>query len=188
MEKKEDEIKFNRILVRENEAINVIEQSLAVKEINNTRLEKLEFIKNIAKSNDVGRILALEKSALIYDLANYANTDATTTSITEGITDIERIENTLDKVSSPNDYKIIDEQYTKKGDRIKGLPKDIAYRAFKSHQARLQNPDRMIGISNEEKEIFNARFNAITTALNLYQEKQAKVLGIEFPIRKKKSL
>lgn len=174
MKNQEDD--FYKILIWENESIDIVKNSIEHIELNESRKKKLEFIKGVGESNDIEKILSMENNALAYDLEHYANNQSSKTSLIEGMEDIQRIQESLDKVADPTIYKEINEQYSKKGEREKGLPKDIAYRSFKSHLARLQNPDRMIGISQEEKEIFRARRQSIKAAFVIYKNKQAEVL------------
>ncbi len=166
-----------RISINEKDSFDKVQSSLEMKNLTLDREEKKNLFIQV-KNADIKTILAIEKNALNIDLDYYANSKSTETSIKEGIEDINRIQKSLDVVTKPDLYKEIDEQYTKKGEREKGLPKDIAYRSFKSHIARLQNPDRMIGISDEEKEIFKVRLDSIKTGFKFYQNMQEKALGI----------
>jgi hypothetical protein len=72
-------------------------------------------------------------------------------------------------------------------DRKSGVPIDVFHKACQSHKTRLQNSLRSTSISMLEKDLYKQRISNMSTAINLYTEKQKLALDISPAEKSKKN-
>ena len=142
------------------------------------RANLLKQVREVGKGGDLVLIVAFEKAIVNGDLEHYANSKGMVSSLNAAITELTGIERLLTIVNDKQEYSRVDLSYSFPKNREKGLPLDEARQAFKSHHARLNNLDRA-RLSEDEKNIIDARKSNIFQAGKLYAERQAKTLGVD---------
>lgn len=143
-----------------------------------TRNEFPLHLRNAGESRDLSAIVAIEKAIVQGDLERYANSKSMKSSLKNALLELEAIQSLLAIVDDKRLYAHVNKAYSLPKNREKGLPKDEACKSFKSHYARLNNLDKS-RLSDEEKEIIDARKSNIWNAGKLYAQRQAHTLGIE---------
>jgi hypothetical protein len=142
-----------------------------------TRGSLLTQIKKIGQSNDLASIVAAERLLVQNDLDRYANSRDMKSSLSGTLEDFDRIEKHMAWVADPAQYRMVNETHDKEKNRIRGVPKDEARQAFASHLTRLGNLHKS-RLTVEEKAILDARVTNIATGAKLYEQMQAKAIGI----------
>jgi hypothetical protein len=170
--------------IREESHVLELKKSAPYLLLSRDRKEMLEQLRKIGQSSDLAVIVAAERFFVQNDLDRYANSTGMKFSLAGALEDFGRIEKHMAMVADPAQYHIINEAYTKKEHRIHGVPKDEARQAFSSHRARLANMDKS-RLTDEEKAIIDARSSNIKAGEKLYEQMQAKAIGITLEQRKK---
>jgi hypothetical protein len=142
------------------------------------RAKLLRQVHEVGKSGDLALMVATEKAIVNGDLEHYANSKGMVSSLNAALAELSGIERLLTIVDDRQEYSRIDLAHSLPKNREKGLPLDEARQASKSHHARLNNLDKA-RLSEEEKEIIDARKSNMLRAGMLYAERQARTLGVD---------
>jgi hypothetical protein len=148
-------------------------------------VDLLKRVKEMGRSSDLATIVVAEKLLVKNDLDRYANSTDMKTSLTGALEDFDRIERHMTWVADPAQYRRVNEAYDKDKNRVNGVPKDEARQAFSSHITRLGNLHKS-RLVDEEKAILDARRSNMATGAKLYEQMQAKAIGLT-PKQPKKS-
>jgi hypothetical protein len=141
------------------------------------RANLLRQVREVGKSGDLALMVATEKAIVNGELEHYANSGSMVSSLNTAIMELTGIEKLLAIVDDKQEYSRVDQSHSFPKNREKGLPLDEARQAFKSHYARLNNLDKA-RLSEDEKQIIDARKSNLYQAGKRYAERQAKTLGI----------
>lgn len=178
---------YSKALGREQEYTKTIENSRAAKRRDETRQKLLKAHENVKNSGDLEAIIGLELAAILGERNRFANGDEQRQSLDKAINDLNIIKEHFDIVGDAKRYSEVNKQYPRYEERKpQNLPVDSARRAFASHTARLTNAKK-VRSSELQKNIIEARKSAFKEAHKLYQERQAKALGIDLYQSQKKS-
>ena len=139
-----------------------------------------DHVVGIGKTGEARSILQTEL-AMLQEERNYlSNSTVQKGSLDTAIEGLTVTLDLLEKVRSPESYRIVDEHHVTRKRRSGGLPLDEAREFFKSHNSRLLNLDKAI-LSDEEKELIDIRRANIRKAGKIYIGLQQQALGITPP-------
>lgn len=169
--------KLDRLLLREEGLILARNRTAESVEIKETRIELLDYVREVGKSGDLNLILGTEQALLQGDLDRYANSGAMKTSLRTAIKELADAREVLPLVADPVLYRAIDKSHAHHKSRVGGLPKDAARQFFNSNAARLLNMDKS-RLDAEEKAIVEIRKGNMRTAEGLYAGMQREALGV----------
>ena len=166
------------LLSNEHAAVRALRETLLAKDLHNARCDLLGHVRKVARSGDLGLIVATEKAIVEGDLARYANSKAMTHSLESALDDLAIIEKHMLIVADKSLYRFLDETHRRPKNRKNGLPLDEAREALASHRTRLDNMDKS-RLDEDEKSIVDARKDAMKKANDLYIALQKKALGMD---------
>nr|CDP79649.1 hypothetical protein BN1046_00546 [Bartonella schoenbuchensis] len=149
--------------------------------------ELCDYVRNIGKSGNFSLLLNTEYSIVEDDLSRYANSNAMKSSLKTALTEINVVREHLTIVADPVLYKAVNKTYGLPKQRKNGLPYDGARQAMASHYTRLGNLDKS-RLTSVEKSIIDARRDNMKVMRRLYEQMQAKALGIHLSQNKGMSL
>ena len=136
-----------------------------------------DHVTEIGKTGDARSIMEVELALLQEERDNLSNARVQAGSLDTAIEGITISLDLLEKVRSPESYRLIDEAHGTRKRRAGGLPLDEAREFFKSHEGRLLNLNKSI-LSDEEKELIDIRRANIRKAGRMYIAMQRRTLGI----------
>ena len=137
----------------------------------------VERIKKIGRGADLATIVAAERFLVKNDLDRYANSADMKSSLTAALMEIDVIEKHMAMVADPAQYQTVNQAHSLPRNRKKDVPYDEARQAFSSHHTRLGNLHKS-RITTEEKAAINARRGNFVTGAKLYEQMQARAIGI----------
>jgi len=170
--------RLNRLLLAEEAFTMEVKKTGASKRLINSRNGLLAHVQDVARGGDLELMVATEREIVKGDLNRYTNSKQMAASLNTALEEIAAIERQLKIVDDTAQYKAVDQQYSLKKNREKGLPLDEARQALRSHHARLNNLDKS-RLDDEEKGILDARRLLVFNAKTLYIKRQANTLGVE---------
>ena len=132
-------------------------------------------VAEISKTGDARSILETELAVLQEERHYLSNSKFQEGSLDTAIEGLTVTLDLLEKVRSPESYRIVDEHHVTRKRRSGGLPLDEAREFFKSHNGRLINLDKGI-LSDEEKELIDIRRANIRKAGRMYIAMQHRAL------------
>jgi len=169
---------LDRLLLEEENLTEAHKKTPAARRLQASRGRLLAHIRAAVYSGNLALMIEAERMIVEGDLERYTNSKQMAASLNTALEEIAAIERQLKIVDDPAQYKAVDQQYSLRKNREKGLPLDEARQALRSHHARLNNLDKS-RLDDEEKNILDARRLLIFTAKTLYIKRQANTLGIE---------
>ena len=168
--------KFAHHLIVEEHSVERLLQSRFAKSANEAREHQIKILQGACRAEDIDLILKLERSYLVFELENYANSKAMHTSLTASIEELDVTTDLLVKVRNPEQYREVDESFSLKKNRDNDLPKDQARQFFSSQITRLINLDKA-KVSDSEKDLIKCRVACIRVAQNKYKQLQRSALS-----------
>ena len=168
---------LTRLLVAEADFAEILKNTRAAKQLQGARDDLLEHVRKIGSSGDLPSIVATEQAIVKGDLTRYANSADMKKSLTTALTEIGVIERHMAMVADPARYRIVNEAHSLPRNRKRDLPYDEARQAFNSHYTRLTNLDKS-RLTAEEKNVIEARRGNLKTGAKLYEQMQARAIGI----------
>jgi len=169
--------KTGRLLWAEKTLAEAVRKTNSAKQLSRGRQELLAHLGQIARSDDLSLIIAVERMIVQGDLEHYANSTQMVASLNAAMDELAAIERQIGIVADPEKYALVDQQYSLARNREKGLPMDEARQSLRSHYARLSNLDKS-RLDEDEKLIIDARKAAFIRARRLYAQRQATALGM----------
>ncbi|OPB28380.1 hypothetical protein [Bartonella sp. WD12.1] len=151
------------------------------------RSDLCDYIRKISQSGDFSLVIDTERSFVDDDLSRYANSPEMKSSLKTALTEIDIIKEHITLVSDPILYKAINKTCGLPKQRKNGLPYDGARQAMASHYTRLGNLNKA-RLTEVEKSIIDARRDNMKIMRRLYEQMQAKALGIDLSQNKGISL
>lgn len=179
--------KLHRLLVMEGGFTQELAQTMPAKQLQDVRASMATYVQGVAKRGDLGLIIATEKAIVAGDLERYANSADMTKSLGTALNELAVIERHLALVADPGQYRTVNETHSLPKNRRGGLPRDEARQAMASHHTRLGNMDKS-RLTAEEKNVIEARKASLKVGANLYAKMQAKAIGTDGPVPKRKGL
>jgi len=167
--------KTGRLLWAEKTFAEAVKKTSSAKRLANGRQELLAHLKQIAQSDDLALIVAVERVIVQGDLEHYANSTQMMASLNVAMDELAAIERQIRIVADPEKYALVDQQYSLAKNREKGLPMDEGHQSLRSHYARLNNLDKS-RLDEDEKQVIDARKAAFLTARRLYCRFSNKIL------------
>ncbi|WP_346418176.1 hypothetical protein [Bartonella sp. WD12.1] len=164
--------------MREDGYVKDLKDTLVAKNLSDVRKGLYNYIRNIGKSGDFSLLLNMEESIVKNDLFRYANSNAMKSSLETALTEINVVREHLTIVADPIQYQLINKAHSLSKHRKNGLPHDEARQAMASHYTRLGNLDKS-RLTTVEKSIIDARRDNMKVMRKLYEQMQAKALGID---------
>ena len=171
---------LNRILSLEEEFIGELYHTSEAQRLRNVHGKLLKLVREVSRSGDLALIIGVEKTIVAGDLTRYANSKAMVNSLNAALAEIAVIERNSDIVQDSARYRAIDQAHSLPRNRKAELPFDEARQALRSHAARLGNLDKS-RLTDEEKQLLDARKAAIFAAEKCYIERQQNALRLEAP-------
>ncbi|MDR2012886.1 MAG: hypothetical protein LBQ20_07580 [Rhodanobacter sp.] len=169
---------LDRLLVAEKDAAVELEVTAPAEQLREARNELLAHVRKVGRGGDLSSIIGTERAIAEGDLLRYANSREMEKSLTMALSEMTAIEKHMAVVAEPKRYQAVNEAYSLPKNRKNGLPYDEARQAMASHPARLGNMDKA-RLSMEEKSIIDARKDSMKAAQKLYEQMQAKALGVD---------
>ena len=151
-------------------------ESRPVQNLRKARRRLLAHVREVVQGGDLEQIVATEKFIVEGDLSRYANSKAMISSLKNALVEIAAIERHIDIVKNPASYRAVDHVHRLPRNRKADLPFDEARQALASHRARLANMDKS-RLTDEEKELVDARRDAVQSAEKQYIELQEQALA-----------
>lgn len=176
---------LRRLLVTEGGFTHELAQTMPAKQLQDVRASMARHIQGVAKRGDLGLIIATEKAIVAGDLERYANSADMTKSLGTALNELGVIERHLALVADPDQYRTVNEAHSLPKNRRGGLPHDEARQAMASHHARLGNMDKS-RLTADEKGVIEARKASLKVGANLYAKMQAKAVGTDGPVPRRK--
>ncbi|AQX31533.1 hypothetical protein [Bartonella schoenbuchensis] len=173
--------------MRENNHVKNVEDTLAVKKLHDVRKDLCNYIRNVGQSRDLSLLLNTEYSIVDNDLSRYANSPEMKSSLKTALTEINVVKEHTVIVADPTQYQLINKAHSLSKNRKNGLPYDEARQAMASHYTRLGNLNKS-RLTSVEKSIIDARRDNMKVMCRLYEQMQAKALGIHLSQNKDISL
>ena len=155
-----------------------IRQSAAGKSARISRVSIEKHLDDALRSEDVDRILGVEKIVLQNELQRHANSQAMRTSLEASLAEHAVAAGMLETVRDPGAYRQVNAAHRLPRNRIGGVPRDEARQFFRSHAARLLNLDKS-RLDESEKRVLDKRRLNMRHAEKLYAALQERALGIE---------
>ncbi|EJF88089.1 hypothetical protein [Bartonella melophagi] len=171
----------------QNGYVQDVEETLAVKKLHNLRSKLHDYVRDVGKSGDFSLLLDTERSFVDDDLSRYTNSPEMKSSLKTALTEIDIIKEHLEIVADPTQYQLINKAHSLSKNRKNGLPYDEARQAMASHYTRLGNLNKA-RLTTVEKSIIDARKDNMKVMRRLYENMQAKALGINLSQNKGMSL
>lgn len=168
--------KAARLLATEESLALMLRETAAAKRLAAVRSQLLEHVREVVKTGDLSLIVTTERAIVEGDLERYANSRSMTSSLRTALNELAAVERHIDIVDDIERYRAVDLAHRLPRNRRAGLPFDEARQALASHQARLNNLDKS-RLGDDEKQLVEARREAILAAAKLYAVRQAKALG-----------
>lgn len=168
----------NQFLMAAEEAdIIKIKASSEAQELAVVRGRILALFRQATASGNIDLMLSLERDTVEGCKDRYVNSRAMQRSLEAALVNIDTIQANADLIRDPsNDYRAALVMFAK---RIKdGLPYDAGREALKSHYTQLVNLDKS-NLSDEEKQIIEARQSLVRKVEDLYIALQENALGIK---------
>ncbi|ALE03500.1 hypothetical protein [Bartonella ancashensis] len=162
-------------------------ETFEVKALHELRTDFYNHVLSIGQSGDLSLILEAEYNIVVEDLKRHANSPGMISSLETALIEINSIKKHMKIVVDPVKYQIINEAYEFSKNRKKGLPYDEARQTLASHYTRLNNLDKA-RLTIEEKSVIDARKRNMKIGRQLYEQMQAKILGVDLPHEKDVSL
>jgi len=169
---------LGRLLIAEKGLTDKVKQTHSAKRLAKLRSELVQYLRNVAQSNDLALMIKTERGIVEGDLDHYANSRSMINSLKTALNEIAVIQAHLNLVNTPAQYRIVNQAHALPKNRKLGLPHDEACQALASHHARLDNLDKS-RLDEPEKDLIDARKAVIAQAAKLYRQRQADTLGIE---------
>ncbi|ENN90493.1 hypothetical protein [Bartonella schoenbuchensis] len=173
--------------MRENNHVKNVEDTLAVKKLHDVRKDLCNYIRNVGQSRDLSLLLNTEYSIVEGDLSRYANSPEMKSSLKTALIEINVVKEHTAIVADPTQYQLINKAHSLSKNRKNGLPYDEARQAMASHYTRLGNLNKA-RLTVVEKSIIDARRDNMKVMRRLYEQMQAKALGIHLSQNKGMSL
>ncbi|MBA9083390.1 MULTISPECIES: hypothetical protein [Bartonella] len=173
--------------MRENNHVKNVEDTLAVKKLHDVRKDLCNYIRNVGQSRDLSLLLNTEYSIVEGDLSRYANSPEMKSSLKTALIEINVVKEHTAIVADPTQYQLINKAHSLSKNRKNGLPYDEARQAMASHYTRLGNLNKA-RLTVVEKSIIEARRDNMKVMRRLYEQMQAKALGIHLSQNKGISL
>ena len=126
--------------------------------------------------HDLETILGVEKTFLTHEREHLAEAPLKTSSLDNGIQELEAALVMLKWVRRPDEYRKLDIFFSLSKNREHDLPRDQARQFFNSHSTRLKNLEKG-RMEATEREIILARHSNIMLAQQLYIELQQSALA-----------
>ena len=158
--------------------VQEMSKTLPARDLHDVRADLLAYLRVVARSGDLEQIVATEKAIVEGDLSRYANSKAMISSLKNALVEIAAIERHIDIVKNPASYRAVDHVHRLPRNRKADLPIDEARQALASHRARLANMDKS-RLTDEEKELIDARRDAVQSAEKQYIELQEQALAAD---------
>lgn len=167
---------LERLLSHEYVCFQEANESRPVQNLRKARRQLLAHVREVVQRGNLAQLIAMEQSIVRGDLIRYANSQAMSRSLEAALEDIACIEKHMAIVTDKAAYQIVGKVYSRPKSRKNGLPFDEARQALASHRARLANMDKS-RLADEEKELVDARRDAVSLAEKQYIEWQEQALA-----------
>ena len=148
----------------------------AIDSARDAREKLLPILRAAAALRDIDTILEVEMIFLMLEREHLAEAPLKTSSLDNGIQELEAALVMLKWVRQPDEYRKLDIFFSLSKNREHDLPRDQARQFFNSHSTRLKNLEKG-RMEATEREIILARHNNIMLAQQLYIELQQSALA-----------
>jgi hypothetical protein len=142
-----------------------------------TAMESFQYVQTQALI-DLELVMLAEKSFIVQELQYCDSSDThAPSSLEKAIKSFDDALRSLEAVNDSAGYKVAEKTYPTTGNfRYKGLPRDALHTACIAHRTRITNILRSPGINMTEKNLLKQRAANMTTAQNVYLDKQKAAL------------
>ena len=148
----------------------------AIDRVRDAREKLLPILYAAAALRDIATILEIEMIFLMLEREHLAEAPLKTSSLDNGIQELEAALVMLKWVRQPDEYRKLDIFFSLSKNREHDLPRDQARQFFNSHSTRLKNLEKG-RMEATEREIILARHSNIMLAQQLYIELQRSALA-----------
>nr|WP_275065421.1 hypothetical protein [Bartonella sp. AU15XJBT] len=156
-----------------------INNTLVAKKLHDVRSDLYNYLCNIRQSGDILLLTSSERSLIENDFIQYGNSKAMIKSFKNALAYINVIEKHIALVGDPAQYQFINETHSLPKNRKDGLPYDEGRKAMVWHYKWLEDTGLCFSTSIELS-INEARKDNMKVIQKLYEQMQAKAIGVDF--------